>query len=71
MKHYFVGQFRWGAAHLVADDESILTVDAAALPEGVSEGGEVCLENGAFRRCAESEARRADIFRSALRALDL
>ncbi len=70
MKHYFVGQFRWGVAHLIADDESVLTVDAAAIPPGIGEGGDVRLENGRFIPCPDSEARRARIFRSICDALD-
>ena len=70
MRHYFVRSIRQGVAQLVSDDESVLSVDASALPDGIEEGGEVCLKNGEFCLCAESEARRADIFRSALRALE-
>ena len=59
MKHYFIGQFRWGVAHLVADDESILTVDASAIPDGMQEGADVCLQDGRFCLCPEREAHRA------------
>ena len=64
MKHYFIGQFRWGVAHLIADDETVLTVDASALPAGLREGADVCLEHGRFGRCPEREAHRADLFRT-------
>lgn len=69
MKHYFVGCICNGVAQLVGDDESVLTVDLGALPARVQEGDEVRLDGGVFVKCPESEARRADIFRSAFSAL--
>ena len=70
MKHYFIGQFRWGVAHLVADDESILTVDASAIPDGMQEGADVCLQDGRFCLCPEREAHRADLVRTIRAAID-